>query len=106
MEFARCLYRAGARDFGVIKVSRGGGGNSNWVKGAYQSNPGSTPDVNGQTFENNHDGHFGWRAFWENGRVPIPVTRHSDNRGEGAINNWTGQTAHATCRDGSHRCTS
>ena len=32
MEFARTLYRAGVRNFGVIKASRGGGGNSLWVK--------------------------------------------------------------------------
>ena len=32
MEFARTLYRAGVRDFGIIKASRGGGGNSFWLK--------------------------------------------------------------------------
>ncbi|MFT7489010.1 MAG: hypothetical protein ACI9OU_001410 [Candidatus Promineifilaceae bacterium] len=60
--------------------------------GAYQLSAVSTPDVNGQSFSNVHDGHFGWRAFWENGRVPIPTSRHSNNRGEGTIRNWTGQT--------------
>lgn len=34
IEFARTLYRAGVRDFGVIKVSRGGGGNTLWHKGS------------------------------------------------------------------------
>lgn len=34
MAFARSLYRAGVRDFGVIKASRGGGGNSHWLKGS------------------------------------------------------------------------
>lgn len=33
-EFARTLYRAGVRNFGIIKVSRGGGGNTFWHKGS------------------------------------------------------------------------
>jgi sialidase-1 len=61
------------------------------VSGAYASNPGSTPDVNGQVFANIHDGHWGWRAFWENGRIALPANRRSSNRGEGTILNWTGQ---------------
>ncbi len=32
IDFARSLYRAGVRDFGVIKASRGGGGNTHWSK--------------------------------------------------------------------------
>lgn len=32
MHFGRMLYRAGVRDFGIIKCSRGGGGNSLWSK--------------------------------------------------------------------------
>ncbi|MDB4466363.1 sialate O-acetylesterase [Akkermansiaceae bacterium] len=32
IDFFRSLYRAGVRDFGIIKVSRGGGGNTNWSK--------------------------------------------------------------------------
>lgn len=32
--FARRLHRAGVRDFGLIKASRGGGGNSFWAKTA------------------------------------------------------------------------
>lgn len=32
--FGRRLYRAGVRDFGIIKASRGGGGNSLWSKAA------------------------------------------------------------------------
>ncbi len=32
--FARMLWRAGYRDFAIVKASRGGGGNSFWVKGA------------------------------------------------------------------------
>ena len=62
------------------------------VTGAYNSGAISTPDVNGQSFSNIHDGHWGWRTFWENGRVPIPISRHSNNRGEGTVRNWTGQT--------------
>ncbi|MBP7276252.1 MAG: hypothetical protein KBA51_08630 [Kiritimatiellae bacterium] len=34
MEFARTLYRAGVRNFGIIKASRGGGGNTYWLKGS------------------------------------------------------------------------
>ncbi len=30
--FGRRLYRAGLRDFGVVKASRGGGGNTHWSK--------------------------------------------------------------------------
>lgn len=63
------------------------------VSGAYQSNAGTTPDVNGQVFGNHHDGHWGWRAFWENGRVALPSGRRSNNRGEGTILNWTGQVS-------------
>ena len=61
------------------------------VTGAYQSNPRSTPDYNGTAFNNVHDGHFGWRAFWENARVPLPSSRRTGNRGEGTVLNWTGQ---------------
>ncbi len=34
INFGRTLYRAGVRDFGIIKASRGGGGNSFWLKSA------------------------------------------------------------------------
>ncbi|MCP5538483.1 MAG: hypothetical protein H7A51_19915 [Akkermansiaceae bacterium] len=63
------------------------------ISGGYLNSPMTTPDVNGQTFENNHDGHFGWRAFWINGRIPLPANRRSNNRGEGTIENWTGQAS-------------
>ncbi len=63
------------------------------VSGAYQNNAGSTPDVNGQTFANQHDGHWGWRAFWVNGRVALPAGRYDvNNLGRGTLENWTGQT--------------
>ena len=39
--------------------------------------------VNGQTFENVHDGNIGWRASWINGRVRLARDRRSSNRGEG-----------------------
>lgn len=61
------------------------------VTGAYQGNPGAIPNYKGTTFNNVHDGHFGWRAFWENARVPLPSSRRSGNRGEGTVLNWTGQ---------------
>lgn len=32
--FSRMLWNAGYRDFGVVKASRGGGGNAYWMKGA------------------------------------------------------------------------
>ena len=63
------------------------------VNGPYQNNGGATPDYLGQSFLNVHEGHFGWRAFWENGRVALPSSRRSGNRGEGTVLNWTGQTA-------------
>jgi sialidase-1 len=53
----------------------------------------TTPDVNGQVFENTHDGHYGWRASWINGRVRLPANRRSSNRGEGTLRNWTGQAS-------------
>ncbi|BCX46164.1 G-D-S-L family lipolytic protein [Haloferula helveola] len=56
----------------------------------------TTPDVNGQTFENVHDGHYGWRASWINGRIRLPANRRSNNRGEGTLLNWTGQAAPQT----------
>lgn len=62
------------------------------VAGAYQNNAGSTPNVNGQTFANNHDGHWGWRSFWVNGRTPLPGGRYDvNNLGQGTFENWTGQ---------------
>lgn len=66
------------------------------VTGAYTGGGGgavSTPDVNGQAFVNQHDGHFGWRASWENGRVPLPAGRYNvNNLGQGTLENWTGQS--------------
>lgn len=63
------------------------------VTNAYQNNAGATPDVNGQTFVNQHDGHWGWRAFWENARVALPGGRYNvNNLGQGTLENWTGQT--------------
>lgn len=51
----------------------------------------TTPDVNGQAFQNVHEGHYGWRASWINARVRLPANRRSNNRGEGTLLNWTGQ---------------
>jgi hypothetical protein len=61
------------------------------VTGAYQNNGGASPDYRGQPFLNKHEGHFGWRAFWANGRLPLPSSRRGENRGEGTVLNWTGQ---------------
>jgi len=63
------------------------------ISGGYSNSLLTKPDINGQTFENNHDGHFGWRAFWINGRIPLPSNRQGANRGEGTIENWTGQAS-------------
>lgn len=61
------------------------------VTGPYNNSVLTAPAVNGQIFENVHDGHFGWRASWINGRVRLPRDRRSANRGEGSLLNWTGQ---------------
>ena len=53
----------------------------------------TTPDINGQPFENIHDGHYGWRASWINARLPLPANRRSLNRGEGTVLNWTAQAS-------------
>jgi hypothetical protein len=61
--------------------------------GPFQNCSITTPNVNGQTFENNHDGHFGWRASWICARVALPAGRYnSNNLGSGTVLNWTGQT--------------
>lgn len=62
------------------------------VNGAYQGNAGQTPGYEGVAFENVHEGHWGWRSFWSNGRVPLPASRRSGNRGEGTVANWTEQS--------------
>ncbi len=63
------------------------------VTGPYQNSALTTPDVNGQAFENIHDGHYGWRASWINARVKLPANRRDANRGEGTLLNWTGQAS-------------
>ena len=63
------------------------------LSGAFANSVLATPDVHGQVFENRHDGHWGWRASWVNGRVRLPSGRRSNNRGEGTIENWTGQAS-------------
>ncbi|MGC6458139.1 MAG: sialate O-acetylesterase [Akkermansiaceae bacterium] len=62
------------------------------VNGAYQGNACHTPEYEGVVFENFHEGHWGWRAFWSNGRVPLPASRRGGNRGEGTVANWIGQS--------------
>lgn len=63
------------------------------VSGPYQNSLLTTPDVNGQSFENIHEGHWGWRASWINARVRLPSNRRDANRGEGTLRNWTGQAS-------------
>lgn len=63
------------------------------VTGPYQNSALTTPEVNGQMFENVHDGHFGWRASWVCGRVALPAGRYlTNNLGSGTLANWTGQS--------------
>lgn len=60
--------------------------------GGYRNSSITTPDVNGQTFNNVHDGHWGWRAFWENARIALSSGRYNTNNlGQGTLLNWTGQ---------------
>lgn len=59
--------------------------------GPYANSAVTTPNVNGQTFENVHEGHFGWRVPWANARLPLPSGRYDvNNIGQGTILNWTG----------------
>lgn len=64
--------------------------------GAYTGGGGgtvTTPDVGGQSFVNKHDGHYGWRASWENARVALPAGRYNTNNlGQGTLLNWTAQS--------------
>ncbi len=62
------------------------------VKGALESADVSklTPDHRDQKFDNIHDGHWGWRASWIAGRIPLPADRRTKNRGEGNLKNWLG----------------
>ena len=63
------------------------------VTGAFENNAGTITNVNGQAFANKHDGHWGWRASWEDGRVALPAGRYDvNNLGNGTLENWTGQT--------------
>ncbi|MCU0795406.1 MAG: exo-alpha-sialidase [Akkermansiaceae bacterium] len=66
------------------------------VSGPYQNSALTTPEVNGQAFENIHEGHWGWRASWINARVRLPSNRRDANRGEGTLLNWTGQASPQT----------
>ena len=72
------------------------------VTGAYQNNAGTTTNVNGQAFENVHDGHYGWRVSWECARVALAAGRYNvNNLGSGTLLNWTGQsTTYATADAG------
>lgn len=70
------------------------------LTGAYQNSALSTPGINGQVFENVHEGHWGWRAAWECARVALPAGRYNvNNLGAGTLLNWTGQSASFTTAD-------
>jgi lysophospholipase L1-like esterase len=61
------------------------------VTGPYLNSGLTTPQVNGQGFENRHDGHFGWRVSWTSGRVALPAGRYlTNNLGAGHLACWTG----------------
>lgn len=63
------------------------------VTGAYQRNAGETGGVNGQVFENVHDGHWGWRASWIAGRIALPAGRYgANNLGTGTLLAWLGRS--------------
>jgi sialidase-1 len=63
------------------------------VTGPYLNSALTTPAVNGQTFANLHDGHYGWRTSWVVARVALPAGRYGiNNLGSGTLPNWTGQT--------------
>lgn len=49
--FARTLHDAGYGDITIIKSSRGGGGNTYWVKEAFEESPSYTGDMWGQLSE-------------------------------------------------------
>jgi len=52
----------------------------------------ATPDHDGQAFPNVHEGHWGWRAAWIAGAVPLPKGRHgTKNLGAGTAATWTGR---------------
>ncbi len=72
------------------------------VTGPYLNSVLTTPDVNGQAFENVHDGHWGWRVSWEVARVALPANRYNvSNLGTGTLLNWTGQsTTYVTANAG------
>lgn len=72
------------------------------VTGPYANSTLTIPNVNGQIFENIHDGHFGWRASWENARIALPAGRYNTNNlGNGTVLNWTGQsTTYTTANAG------
>lgn len=70
--------------------------------GAYQSIAVNTPGYKSSAFSNVHEGHFGWRASWENGSVALPSGRYdTNNLGRGTIANWTtGSGTFATADQG------
>ncbi len=64
------------------------------VSGAHDdgSTSQATPVHKGKRFQNIHEGHWGWRASWINGRLPLPTGRRIKNGGEGCLTNWLGLT--------------
>lgn len=64
------------------------------VTGAYAGSVITAPALNGQNFENSHEGHYGWRVSWEIGRISLPAGRYNTlNLGSGSVSNWTGKSA-------------
>lgn len=47
-----------------------------------------TPDYQGQSFENIHEGHFNWKASYLIGGENIPAADLQQNRGSGTIGSW------------------
>lgn len=70
------------------------------LNGAWKNDPVTTPPINSLPFDNTHEGHYGWRASWLTGRVPLPASRYQNNNlGSGNLLNWTGQTTTFTTAD-------
>ncbi len=79
---------------GVTNLAANGYAFVGSVSGPYLNSSLTIPDVNGQSFTNRHDGHWGWRASWECARVALPAGRYNvNNLGNGTLLNWTGQAA-------------
>jgi MYXO-CTERM domain-containing protein len=56
------------------------------LSGNYEGTP-SYPTYQGESFDTDHEGHWGWETGWINGGAPSE--RQGDGRGSGNLNGWT-----------------